>query len=500
MADKRPNILFLMTDQQRHDSLGCTGADFAHTPNLDRMAAEGVRFERCYVNNPVCTPSRASLFTGKELPGHGVYRLYDNLPENEVLFTERLQQAGYRTALFGKLHVSGRCYEERQRHPHDGFDVYEWCMEGGLAMDSPLQAYAAWLRENHSEFHDRLARDFRKVLHHPVECHMTHWAAERAIDFIESWDGDQPFFCMASIFDPHNPYEDFPAEMAERIDRNAIPDPLIVEGEFDGKPWPLRREHHGSYMGDFSRYSLDDLQDMRFGYHASIAFLDQEFGRILDALQRRGIAEDTLVIFTSDHGDMLGDHQLLVKGAFFHDPNVRVPLLMRWPARFRAGATVRSLVQLHDLAATILAAADLPSEDIAAAMPDARNLLPLGDGTRDSARDRAICCYRNTGLSSEPSATPYFDPPINATMLRRGRYKLNMWHGLPEDAPGPRGELYDMDADPMELANLWESPKHRATRRELTAELVDWLERQEQQPGSRGGHELPGRRLPNATK
>ncbi|MBT3380281.1 MAG: sulfatase-like hydrolase/transferase [Lentisphaerae bacterium] len=500
MAETGPNILLLMTDQQRYDSLGCYGAEFAHTPNLDRLAAEGALFERCYVNNPICTPSRASLFTGKHLHGHGVYRLYDNLPEDEVLFPERLQALGYTTALFGKLHVSSRGYEETRRHPHDGFDIYEWCMEGGLAMDSPYQAYAAWLKEHFPDFYARLEAEFRDVLHHPAECHMTHWAAERAIDFIDQWDGAKPFFCMASIFDPHNPYEDFPLEMAELVNEEGIPDPRVVEGEFAGKPPELLREHHHSYMHDFSRYSLADLRRMRFGYHASIAFLDQEFGRVLDALERRGIADNTLVIFTSDHGDMLGDHQLLVKGAFFYDANVRVPLIMRWPERLREPRRVSTLAQIHDLAATILTAAGTEQNEIEEAMPAALDLLPAASGEGDGGRNQAICCYRNSGLSSEAGATPYFNPAINATMLRRGQYKLNLWHGEGGASGGPRGELYDMDLDPFEQNNLWDRDEYREVRLSLTERLLDWFARNECSLGSRGGEALPGRPLINATR
>ena len=291
MTKDNPNILLIMTDQQRYDSLGCYGFEAAHTPNLDRFAGEGALFENCYVNNPICTPSRASLFTGKHLPGHGVYRLYDNLPEDQILFTEHLRHLGYETALFGKLHVSGTHYEAERRHPHDGFDVYEWCLEGCLRMDSPFQGYRDWLEKTAPEFCERLKLEGRSILHVPREVHMTHWAAERTIEYINSRGGRRPFFCMMSVFDPHNPYEDYPLEMGQLIDRSKIPDPLIVEGELAGKPEAIRREHEFSYLGDFRNFSLDDLRAMRFGYHASIALFDLEFGRVMTALQERDMAD-----------------------------------------------------------------------------------------------------------------------------------------------------------------------------------------------------------------
>ncbi len=517
---EQPNILILMTDQQRWDSLGVYGCDWAHTRNLDRLGRQGVVFDNCYVNNPICTPSRASLFTGKHLPGHGVYRLYDVLPEEEVLFSERLQQLGYTTALFGKLHVSAVDYEHYQRHPHDGFDIFEPCMEACLRMNSPNQAYAQWLRENHPEFHDRLAKDLRNVLHHPRELHLTHWAAERTINFLEQQDGSKPFFCMMSIFDPHNPYEDYPQEMDDIIDADRIPDPLWAEGDMDDKPAAVQREHHGSYMRDFSRYTRDDLRRMRFGYHASIAFADQEFGRVLDTLEQQGLADNTLVIFTSDHGDMLGDHGLMVKGAFFYEANVRVPLLIRPPTPgtpaflpasdrgMEAAPTlsdavpthVSALVQIHDLAATVLKAAGMSDAELEAIMPAAKDLLPLIAGATDRVHDYAVCCYRNSGLSSEPTRTPYFEPPIHGTMIRDARYKLNLFHAPYDHSGAGEGELYDMQEDPDEQQNLWDDEAHTEIKGDLLAALLAWLRTNETQPGSRGGEVLPSCQMKNAGK
>jgi arylsulfatase A-like enzyme len=136
----QPNILLLMTDQQRFDALSCYGCQAVKTPNLDRLATEGALFERCYSPSPICTPTRASLLTGKHVPGHGVYKLHDVLPDNEVMLPKRLQARGYETALVGKLHVSGLWHETGQRHPNDGFEHYHWCIDPGLNFDSPFNA------------------------------------------------------------------------------------------------------------------------------------------------------------------------------------------------------------------------------------------------------------------------------------------------------------------------------------------------------------------------
>ena len=460
-----------MTDQQRYDSLGCYGFRGVRTPNLDRMAAEGVVFENCYVNNPICTPSRASLFTGKHLPGHGVHRLYDILPDTEVLFSHRLREAGYRTALFGKLHVSAFRHEIDHRHPNDGFEVFESCHEPSLLLDHVNNAYGRWLAATDPVFFKRLLAEGRNLRHVPREVHMTHWAAQRTIDFIQERRRSEPFFCMMSLFDPHNPYTDYPKEMEVHLNPAQIPGPVGLGGDMSERPEAHRREHAHGYC-PFTRHSPDDLRDVRTGYFASIALIDLEVGRVLSALDESGLAGDTLVIFASDHGDMLGDHQLMVKGAFFYDPCVRVPLIMRWPARMPAGRRIEALVQLHDLAATILAAGGVEPDFLADVIPCARDLAPLTVGETTAVHDQAVCLYRGSGIDE---GNVYFDPPINGTMLRHDHWKLNLYHDPADAARIIEGELYDMRADPDELEDLWNSAAHRDVRRRLTEMLADWL-------------------------
>ena len=464
MPNQPPNILLLMTDQQRYDSLACYGAAFAHTPNLDRLASEGAVFERCYANNPICTPSRASLMTGKHLPDHGVLQLNDHLSEDEVLFPEHLRSMGYQTALFGKLHVSAAATESQTRHPHDGFDVYELCNEGCMHMGAPHQAYASWLAAKDPAFYTRMKREGRGVTHPPRDRHMTRWAAERTMDFIEHGrDPEKPFFCMMSIFEPHNPYEHYPSDMGALVDAGAIPAPTPRGA--GPEPADIDRERHENYFADFDSLSTDAMKKIRHGYHAAVAYADLEFGRVLDKLDALGLRENTLVLFTSDHGDMLGDHDLLVKGAYFFDPNIRVPLLMRWPDGFAGGQRVSGLVQLHDLAATILAAAGTPAADLANGMPDARNLLDLAQGHTMAVHDAVYCCYRNSGMCQGHA---YWDPPINATMIRDERYKLNVWHENGD------GELYDMEIDPLECNNLWEVPAMKEIKEDLDGRMKHW--------------------------
>ncbi len=492
MSDTRPNILVIMSDQQRYDTLGCYGSQVVPTPNLDGLASGGVLFEQCYVNNPLCTPSRASMLTGKHLPGHGVYQLHDNLPEDELLFPQHLQTLGYHTSLFGKLHVSAHPTEAAGQHPNDGFDVYEMCHEQSFHMDVDFNGYARWLEAEHPQFYERMYELGRGVGHLPLESHMTRWAAMRTADRIRSWDGDAPFFAMMSVFDPHNPYDDYPVEMRELVDEEMIADPVTFDGELEGFPPVLRRVVEGTGPLGHTSMTYEQIKEHRTGYFASIALIDIEVGRVLKALDDRGIAGNTLVIFVSDHGDMLGDHRLVIKGGFFYDPCVRVPFMMRWPARLGEYIRAPHLVQPHDIAATCLAAAGADS-DVLDTMPDSIDLASVIVDGAGNARDAAVCVYRNSGLyNGSRTDTPYFDPPVNATMLRNERYKLNVYHN-PQPGGGSQGQLFDMTEDPLECRDLWNDPSSLEIKNRLMASLVDWLAGQEIRGlGSRGGEMLTG--------
>jgi arylsulfatase A-like enzyme len=484
----RPNILMIMTDQQRRDTLGAYGCDWISTPNLDRLAGEGTLFTRATVDNPICTPSRASIFTGKPVFEHSVFRVHDNLPDDEMQFPERLRrEGGYRTALFGKLHTSSRVKEETQRHPNDGFEIYEWCLEPSVSMDSRFNGYVSWLRETAPGFLAALKQNGRRELHHAEEVHMSKWAADRTIAFIEDARSDgRPFFCLMSLFDPHDPYEDHPLPSRALVDESRIPEPI----EKPDPPDCVHREQQASYLGRADAFTPADIKEIRLGYGASIAFADRQIGRVLDALDKAGLAEDTLVIFLSDHGDQLGDHGLFVKGVGLYEPTVGVPLVLRWPGHIAAGGRCGALAQGRDVAATCLAAAGLDH----AATPSSEDLVEMADSGH-ARRSVAATLYRNSGINNEGR---FWEPPMLSTMVRDEHYKLIVY------GSGGRSEreLFDLDADPEETRNLAGDPAHGAAEAKLMAELAGLMHAEAAQLQPRAAPSLPGagQRLKNALK
>jgi arylsulfatase A-like enzyme len=466
---RRPNVLLLCTDQQRFDALGCYGNDAIQTPALDAFAGEGALFERCYVQSPVCAPSRATFFTGLYPHNHGLWANGVALPPGRTFFTRLLADAGYDCGLIGKLHLAACEQGRTEPRQDDGLATFEWAHDPDPG--SPENAYHRWLKVRHPDLH-RLA--FSASEHRsrgeapfktlPAEGHYSHWVAERAIAFMRrERTPDQPFFLMANFFDPHHAFG-APEEYLARYRGVEIPPPVTGPAELDGKPAMQREASRESYAGfapGFQSYEAGEIAEIRRAYYAMVSLVDDEVRRILGCLDELGLRDDTLVVFTSDHGEMLGDHELLLKGPVMYDPAVRVPLMLRWPGVVPAGVRRDELVQWIDLPSTLMAAAGVP----APGQLQGSDLLPLAAKSGPWTRDWALCEYRNSGH-------PY-DPPVHTTMLRQGRHKLVRWHG--RGGREPEGELYDLEADPSELVNLWADPGQARTRLRLTELLLDVL-------------------------
>ena len=279
-----------------------------------------------------------------------------------------------------------------------------------------------------------------------------------------------------SLFDPHNPYEDYPLAMASRVDRARIPDPIAREN----LPDCAIRERDGSYLG--TDFSPELIRDMRFGYAASIAFADQEIGKVLATLDDCGIADDTLVIFVSDHGDSLGDHGLMAKGVALYEPVTNVPLIIRWPGHVPAGQSCGLLAQAHDIARTCCAAAGIaPPRD--GGFDTGLNLVDLANG-EGPRREFAVTAYRNSGINRENA---YWQPPMMATSVRGPGEKLIVY----ASGDAVEYEFFDLVSDPREQFNRFDDPTCAGRVLTLFRQLAGWLQREAIHAGSRGGGSFP---------
>ncbi len=482
---KQPNILFICTDQQRFDSLGCYGNPVVQTPTIDRLAADGVLFEQCYVQSPVCAPSRASLVTGQYVHNHGLWANGVSLPDGAWNVSCELADHGYTCGMIGKMHLAA-CFGGRTetRHP-DGFSFYKWAHDPSHA--SPENDYHRWLDARHPDLAHQARTGAGRVRHQPggydtmpTEGHYSRWASDRAIEFLDQErEHDEPFFLWVNFYDPHHPFV-APKEYLDRYDPSQMPEPLGAAGELEVKP-PIQREaSQESYAGHargFAEYSAEEIREVIAAYYAMVSLIDDEVARILDALEQSGAAGDTIVVFTSDHGEMLGDHQLMLKGPMLYEGAVKVPLIVRWPGNLPAGARRNDLVQWIDLTATFLDVAGIdPAPNV-----QGKSLLPLARGdTGAVGRDWAICEYRNSGHA--------YDPPVHLTMLRSGRHKLVVQHGPPTSGRLRAGEFYDLEVDPDELVNLWDEPESMADRIDLERLLLDILVATEDRSQPREAH------------
>lgn len=474
-----PNVLWICTDQQRYDTIHSLGNDAIRTPNLDRIAATGVAFRNTYVQSTICTPSRASFLTGCYPNRTRVHRNGNTeVLTTPPLVTKLLADAGYDCGLVGKFHLS-RAWGQVENRPDDGYRVFEWSHKPGPESFWPTEdhAYQRWLRQKGIEWSQvyptlspedlelerasELPQGWgdREVYPHlyrtgvPSEYHEVTWSVDTAIEFMMA-PRDTPWLMSVNTFAPHPPL-DPPREYLDRIDRSRVPLPIFAESD---------RENQAllSAQVDFQvEESLPpteyDARGMVAAYYAEIELIDAQVGRLLDTLEATGQRQNTIVIFTSDHGEMLGDHGLMLKGCRFYEGLVRVPLLFSWPGHFLEGASSDALVELVDIVPTIL-------QSVGVEIPahvQGRSLYPLlTDVGIDAAAHRSLVRCEYFDSAALPNGT-------HASMGFDGRYKVVVYHGL------GIGELYDLYMDPRELRNLWDEAASQGIKGRIIAALFD---------------------------
>jgi choline-sulfatase len=453
-APRRPNVLWICADDHAPYVCGAYGNKIVRTPNLDRLASEGVRFDRAYCNSPVCTASRQSFLCGRYPRSLGVTLLQTPLPESEQTLAKLLRAAGYDTAAIGKMHFNSNL--------NHGFD---------LRIDLPL--HTRQLKEHPPKplppdievqppwrpFRDP-ARVWLNSACRPFGARDEDMAgaflARQAADYLQELR-DKPFFLMISFYEPHSPFR-FPIEYRGKYKPEQFTVPKI--GPEDDAQIPAI----------FRDLTDREKQGIIAAYHTSTEFMDKNVGLVLDALRRSGRAADTLVIYTGDHGYMLGQHGRFEKHCCY-EPAVRAPLLVRWPEHIKTRQSTKALVEFLDIAPTVLDFCRV----LAPASMQGKSLVPLLRGEAERHRDHVVVEYAEN----------------EEAMIRTERWKFIYGTGkrarqdgyaTGRPLPGRTIRLYDEENDPEEMTNLAGRAEHARRIADFTAQLAEHMRRTARQP------------------
>ncbi len=447
----RPNILWYCTDQQRFDTIGALGNPAVMTPTLDSLVADGVAFTHAYCQSPICTPSRSSFMTGM-YPSrlHNTRNGNDSFPDYPPVISKLIADSGYDCGLIGKFHLQSAGHRTEPRID-DGFSY--WKFSHAPRDDwSEGHHYADWVRSK--------GGDLDAMRNHPdhvaPEMHQTTWASECAIEFIKRQHSrDQPWLLNVNVYDPHPPFIP-PRVYAEKFDPAAMPGPHFRESDLQHQA----KLSSVDFQDELRTPVEHDAHRVQALYYAMIAQIDDQFARILKMLEDLGQRDNTVIIFTSDHGEALGDHGLMFKGCRFYEGLVRVPLIFSWPREFRGGLISEALVELLDMTSTLMELAGLECPDYM----QGKSLLPILNGNADPT-------YLRDFVRSEyfDALDPHFTGGSGTfgTMYRTPNYKLCMYHDK------KLGELYDLQADPWEFDDLWDSAAHQEIKHQLVREAFD---------------------------
>ncbi len=460
------NILLILTDQQRKDSLGCYGNPIISTPALDNLASRGQRFERNYVANPICMPSRLSIFTGQHTCNH---RLWTNgllIDERDTVATH-LQRHGYQTASIGKIHFTpygGKagnresCNWWKQQGgkssdwsgPYWGFEEVEL----SLMHTQTAAHYGKWFYEKGGtdQMTQPLPDQTRPI---PEHLHDSTWVAERTIERLKQRDRNKPFFLVASFPDPHHPF-DPPSTTAAKYSPAAIPLPIGGPDDLASRPAHYRQHFERAWnrwgVGEPSTPNGIDETEARqriVNTCAMVDLIDRNVGRILDQLDAEGLRDDTIVVFTSDHGELLGDHGLWLKGPFFYEGLINTPLIIAGPGIH--AAVSKALFSDVDLAPTLCDLAGAPALPFA----DGRSQAPHLHNPNQTVRDACLIHYQ----------TGYGEGDVASKVLVTERWKYVRFETGEE-------ELTDLRDDPEERQNVVQSAACYEVLQEMRQNLL----------------------------
>jgi arylsulfatase A-like enzyme len=481
------NILLITSDQQHWNTLGIHNPE-VRTPNLDRLAAEGTLYTRAYCPNPTCSPTRSSMITGKYPSQHGCWSLGTKLDENEETVGELMQAAGMRTGLVGKAHFQPLAgtdeYPSLEAYPilqdmdfwrefHGPFYGFERVELARNHTDEAHvgQHYALWMEEKGCDNWRDYFRtptgnndsQVRKWLI-PEQYHYDAWIAERTNEMLDDYAAaDEPFFLWASFFDPHPAYL-VPEPWDTMYDPAQVTVPRMTPGEHDKNPPHFRltqqanpdysswQEPNGNGMHGFHSHVHDETELAKdiATYYRMISLMDKYIGVIMDRLDELGLAEDTLVVFTSDHGHLYGQHGLIAKGAFHYEDMIKVPMIVRQPGTVPAGVESDAMQSLVDYAPSFLGSVGL---NVPLTMSGLDQSV-VWFGEKESVRDHVL--VENRHQPTTVFANTYVDE----------RYKITAYYGR------EYGELFDLAEDPDEIRNLWHDVRFADLKSELLLKLL----------------------------
>jgi uncharacterized sulfatase len=480
---KKPNILFITADQMRRDTLGCYGNGLVCTPNIDGLAARGVLYQRAYCQSPICIPSRVTMITGKTAQHHGATLHNTAMRENELTLGDVLRENGYRTHFVGKPHFSSQqntgCRESiadwREgiwngwNGPYAGFETLEMI----LGHSNPLLAhYGEWLRENHPQHIQKFIYENMRPIDVscgqgvykndvPEEAYSSTYVGERSCAYIkERALSGEPFYCFASFPDPHWPI--CPPEpwfsMYDGLSKDQIADYITpYAGERGREESPPAFKQFAPYDGGgHFMQNPGDAYKITRAYWGSVGLIDKNVGKMLDTLKQCGIEDDTIVVFTADHGDYMGAHGMMAKGGFVWEEFINIPYIVSYPAKYKPNRS-DFLLSLTDAVPTILESAGISPDALAADGVSHHDMLA---GNGGQARDSAMVVHFANSKDKRW-------PDIHCLICG--------WHKLVYHAGSGKGELYELDADPRETKNLYEDPAYAQIRQRLTAKLLDEL-------------------------
>ena len=506
----RPNFLLFITDQHRADHLGCYGNPVVQTPHIDALAAQGCLFEQFHAATPICQPNRASLMTGRMPSAHGLQMNGRELSFGEITFVDVLRQAGYRTALAGKSHLQNITAvppvwpQAEQRAPHDAVRVFpgrygqevatRWAGDATHELDLPYYGFEQvaltighgdeqqghWRRWLQAQLPDAdkmigptnaiptpglklwaLRQAWRTRV--PEELYPTAYIADRSVEMLTAFArGDTPFFLQCSFPDPHHPYTP-PGRYWDMYRPQDVDLPASFHLELSDAPPPLNwlrraRAANPSAKPGYGAFACDE-QEAREGIalnYGAITCIDDAVGRVMTHLRELGLDDNTVVMFTSDHGELLGERGLMFKGGLHYAALTRVPFIWRDTSDARSPARVGALAQTTDIAATVLArAGEGPVNGM-----HGRPLLGVAASTQAAVRDALV-------VEEESQRADFgMDRRVRMRTLRTLNHRLTLYEGQ------TWGELYDLRNDPAELRNLWNDPAQALLRAELGSQLA----------------------------